>query len=232
MFQLSPSKSGTAPEGTEPHLVFRILLPVSLEGQRGPSSGTFTQRYNSLMYWLKWQPTPGFLPGESHGQRGLVGCSLWGCKESDTTKQLAHKQAQQWRQTFVSPSSLQVSRLPHSRVSLRVTRLILPLKGHRTLRLHFKLVHGCVYTFHCPRQALRLSQTSVGKGNTLLPSRWGERCENRMKGSNRPGTGKLFLQRVSLGSAANTGSCTYSSESVVVKAPQTVSKRMSVAMFQ
>ena len=215
MFQLSPSKSGTAPEGTEPHLVFRILLPVSLEGQRGPSSGTFTQR-----------------PGESHGQRGLVGCSLWGCKESDTTKQLAHKQAQQWRQTFVSPSSLQVSRLPHSRVSLRVTRLILPLKGHRTLRLHSKLVHGCVYTFHCPRQALWLSQTSVGKGNTLLPSRWGERCENRMKGSNRPGTGKLFLQRVSLGSAANTGSCTYSSESVVVKAPQTVSKRMSVAMFQ
>ena len=23
----------------------------------------------------KWQPTPGFLPGESHGQRSLVGCS-------------------------------------------------------------------------------------------------------------------------------------------------------------
>ena len=38
----------------------------------------------------KWQPTPVFLPGESHGQQGLVGCSLWGCKESDTTKQLTH----------------------------------------------------------------------------------------------------------------------------------------------
>ena len=38
----------------------------------------------------KWQPTPVFLPGESHGQRGLVGYSLWGCKESDTTKQLTH----------------------------------------------------------------------------------------------------------------------------------------------
>ena len=23
-----------------------------------------------------WQPTPVFLPGESHGQRGLVDCSL------------------------------------------------------------------------------------------------------------------------------------------------------------
>ena len=26
----------------------------------------------------KWQPTPSFLPGESHGQRSLVGCHLWG----------------------------------------------------------------------------------------------------------------------------------------------------------
>ena len=38
----------------------------------------------------KWQPTPVFLPGESHGERALVGYSLWGCKESDTTKQLTH----------------------------------------------------------------------------------------------------------------------------------------------
>ena len=38
----------------------------------------------------KWQPTPVLLPGKSHGQRGLVGYSLWGCKELDTTKQLTH----------------------------------------------------------------------------------------------------------------------------------------------
>jgi len=25
----------------------------------------------------KWQPTPVFLPGESQGQRSLVGCRLW-----------------------------------------------------------------------------------------------------------------------------------------------------------
>ena len=25
----------------------------------------------------KWQPTPVFLPGESHGQRSLADCSLW-----------------------------------------------------------------------------------------------------------------------------------------------------------
>ena len=32
-----------------------------------------------------WQPTPVFLPGESHGQRSLVGYSPWSCKELDTT---------------------------------------------------------------------------------------------------------------------------------------------------
>ena len=36
----------------------------------------------------KWQPTPVFLPGDSHGQRSLAGYSPWGYKESDTTEQL------------------------------------------------------------------------------------------------------------------------------------------------
>ena len=36
----------------------------------------------------KWQPTPGFLPGESHGRRSLVGYSPRGRKESDTTEWL------------------------------------------------------------------------------------------------------------------------------------------------
>ena len=33
-------------------------------------------------------PIPVFLPGEFPGQRGMVGYSLWGCKEPDTTKWL------------------------------------------------------------------------------------------------------------------------------------------------
>ena len=33
----------------------------------------------------KWQATPVFFPGKSHGKRNLVGYSLWGHKESDTT---------------------------------------------------------------------------------------------------------------------------------------------------
>ena len=40
----------------------------------------------------KWQPTPIFLPGKSHGQRGLLGYSPWGFKESDTTEQMRTQQ--------------------------------------------------------------------------------------------------------------------------------------------
>ena len=35
-----------------------------------------------------WQPTPVFLPGESHGQRILVGYSPWGRKDSNMTEWL------------------------------------------------------------------------------------------------------------------------------------------------
>jgi len=42
------------------------------------------------MHWRrKWQPTPVFLPGESQGQRNLVGCHLWGRTESDMTEATA-----------------------------------------------------------------------------------------------------------------------------------------------
>ena len=36
------------------------------------------------------QPTPVFLPGESHGQRSLEGYSLWDLKESGTTEATWH----------------------------------------------------------------------------------------------------------------------------------------------
>ena len=40
----------------------------------------------TFTHWRrKWQPTPMFLPGECQGWWSLVGCSLWGRTESDTT---------------------------------------------------------------------------------------------------------------------------------------------------
>ena len=45
--------------------------------------------FSPLYHWRRqWQPTPVLLPGKSHGQRSLVGCSPWGLQESDTTERL------------------------------------------------------------------------------------------------------------------------------------------------
>ena len=62
----------------------------SMQSQRVEHKQLHFLSFYSSFWRRKWQCTPLFLPGESHGQRGLVGYSLWGCKESDTTKQLTH----------------------------------------------------------------------------------------------------------------------------------------------
>ena len=38
----------------------------------------------------KWQHTPVFLHGESHGQRSLADYNPWGHKESDMTEAIYH----------------------------------------------------------------------------------------------------------------------------------------------
>ena len=60
---------------------------------RKPSASTGDVRDVGLVSGLgrtagggHWQPTPVFLPGESQGQRSLVGCSPQGCKESDMSE--------------------------------------------------------------------------------------------------------------------------------------------------
>ena len=38
----------------------------------------FSPWVGKITWRNKWQPTPVFLPGKSHGQKSLVGCSPWG----------------------------------------------------------------------------------------------------------------------------------------------------------
>ena len=40
-----------------------------------------------------WQPTPVFLPEETHGYRSLAGYSPYDYKESDTSEVIAHTHA-------------------------------------------------------------------------------------------------------------------------------------------
>ena len=46
-----------------------------------------------------WQPTPVFLPGESQGQKSLVGYSPQCCEESNTTEVTRHTRVP-WNTVF------------------------------------------------------------------------------------------------------------------------------------
>ena len=48
------------------------------------SNLTFTFHFHALDKEMATHAV--FLPGESQGQRSLVGCRLWGCTEADTTE--------------------------------------------------------------------------------------------------------------------------------------------------
>ena len=54
-----------------------------------------------MLWRRKWQPTPVFLPGESHGQRSLVGCHLWGHTESDTIEKISWKKKWQLQYSYL-----------------------------------------------------------------------------------------------------------------------------------
>ena len=63
-------------------------LPWWLIGKEAPAmQETWVRSLVLEIPWRrKWQPTPVFLLGKSHGQRSLAGYSPWGRKESGTTE--------------------------------------------------------------------------------------------------------------------------------------------------
>ena len=69
-------------------------FPGGSEGKESACQCKWRPRFHPWVRkipWRRaWQPTPVFLPRESHGQRSLVGYSPWGHKESDTTKATEH----------------------------------------------------------------------------------------------------------------------------------------------
>ena len=59
---------------------FLLAQMVSL---RSPNCHKMHETWVEKIPWRrKWQPTPVFLPGESHGRRTLAGYSPWGRKET------------------------------------------------------------------------------------------------------------------------------------------------------
>ena len=61
----------------ESNLFLNILLQSAFYASSVP---------RKIPWRRKWQLTPVFLPGKSHGQKSLMGCCLWGHTESDTAE--------------------------------------------------------------------------------------------------------------------------------------------------
>ena len=101
------AKSKSLEEGAslEASLVAQTVksLPAMWETMFNPWVG-------KIPWGRPWQPTPVFLPGESHGQRSLEGSSLWDHKESDMTEWLKYTTVEPcstpWFFFFPYPSQL------------------------------------------------------------------------------------------------------------------------------
>ena len=78
----------------------------SKESAHSAGDTRFYPRVRKITWRRAWQPTPVFLPGESHGQRSLAGYGPLGRKESDST--VATEQAR--RLLVVSVITLRLER--------------------------------------------------------------------------------------------------------------------------
>ena len=94
--QLSPQEATEEKKlqgGNEDHPRCDMMLPSSAIGEepacqsRIPKRSRFSPWVGKIPWRRAWQPTPVFLPGESHGQMSLACYSPWGHKELDTTEQ-------------------------------------------------------------------------------------------------------------------------------------------------
>ena len=115
----------------------------------------------------KWQPTPVFLPGKSHGQRSLMGYNPWGHKESDITEQLTfHWINWSLKRSFFfneRKKTTQQRKLPFQQSGARVYFLVFPFpEEHSVLTLQtswqiaqemFRLLR-CVFSLFKPNPSV------------------------------------------------------------------------------
>ena len=60
-----------------------LVFPGASDGKESSCNAGdlgFDPWIGKIAWRRQWQPTPVFLPGESHGQGSLVSYSPWGCK--------------------------------------------------------------------------------------------------------------------------------------------------------
>ena len=91
-FQIGIWKRQLFPWNLRVFFVIHLQNPIdSITHHWLPQTLQLTFDMLSLMAYLQrrqWHPTPALLPGKSHWQTSLVGCSPWGREESDMTERL------------------------------------------------------------------------------------------------------------------------------------------------
>ena len=68
---------------------FLVQASLVVETVKNLQETGFESWFGKIPWRRAWQPTPVFLPRESHGQRSLAGCSPWGRKESGMSEWLS-----------------------------------------------------------------------------------------------------------------------------------------------
>ena len=89
VIDISPSNLDPSLCFIHPGISHRASLVAQTVKRLPTMQETRVQSLGPKIPWRrKWQPTPVFMPGKSHGLRILVSYSPWGGKELDTTEQL------------------------------------------------------------------------------------------------------------------------------------------------
>ena len=129
------------------------------------------------------QPTPVFLPGESHGWRSLMGYSPRGCKELDTTEQLHFHFYFQSCQKVVLERSAWKKSMTNLESVLKSRDITLLTKVHLVKAMIFPVVmygcenwtinkaeHGRINAFElwCWRRLLRVPWTARRSNQSIL----------------------------------------------------------------
>ena len=122
--------------------------PRPLSPPWGPQ--TSDQPAQELTLSKEWQPTPVFLPGESHGQRSLTGCSPLGCKEPDMTEVTEY-------------TRMQVQAFPQGRTKSKAWEISLTFQ----------------WLGHCTSSAKGTGSVLVGKWRSHMPCRKKKSLKNR-----------------------------------------------------
>ena len=113
--------------------MWALLVAQTVKSLPAMQETGFTPWVGKIPWRREWQPTPVFLPGESHGQRNVLGYRPWGCKESNPTEQLTYTHiyftygsvyAFMLLSPFVSPSLSSPSPMSISLISMSASPLL------------------------------------------------------------------------------------------------------------